>query len=84
MSHDDSELAQRFLEKNIAGGLALSVLAILTDAANDISQYLTSGEADTAGILSVINDVLADMQTGATNFQNLTANFNALCEAMKE
>ncbi len=84
MSHDNSELAQRFFAKSIAGGLALSVLATLTDAANDITTYLTSGEADTEGILSVINDILADLQTSATNFQNLTANFDGLCESLKE
>ena len=84
MAQDNSELAQHFFAKSIAGGLVLSVLATLMSEANDMTAYLTSSEASTEGILSLLNEVLANIQTSATKFQGLIANFDGLCESLKE
>lgn len=68
----------------IAGGIAMGVLATLTDAANDIAAYLTSGEATTEGILSGINEILDDLQTSTANFKRLTGNFDRVCENFRQ
>ncbi len=68
----------------IAGSIAMGVLATLTDAANDIATYLISGEATTEGILSGINEILDDLQDSIANFKRLTGNFDRVCEKVRE
>lgn len=70
-------------ERNIAGGLALSVLATLLDEANNISLCLVN-EATTEDVLSLLNGVLTAVETAAKNFQNLTSNFETLCNSLNE
>ncbi len=45
-------------ELEAASGIAMLVLAVLNEAASNISSYLVSGKATADGITSVIDDTL--------------------------
>jgi len=68
----------------IATSIAMGFMSIMAGATNDMLQYLTSGEATPDGILSLLNDILADIQTRAKKFQTLTGNFDRICEEIGE
>ena len=81
---DNTAEAVQQSNTTIAASIALGFVSIMTDATNDLTQLLVSGEATTENILALLNDVLADIQSSATKFQTLTANFDRVCSDVRE
>lgn len=69
---------------HIAMSLAMTVLSVLTDAANDIAQYIVSDGTSIEGVLSVLDGVLEDLETNTKRFKTFTGDFDRFCNKVRE
>ncbi len=69
---------------HIAMSLAMAVLAVLTDAANNVAQYIVSDGTSIEGVLSVLDGVLANLEMNAKRFKTFTGDFDRFCDKVRE
>ena len=82
MSQNNAEALQPE-NGHIAMSLALATLSTLTDAGNQIARYVVSDATSIEGIVSLLGDVLTDLQASTEKFLTFTENFEHFCENVR-
>lgn len=71
-------------DRSMAKGLAYALLETLTSAAHEVADCLFRGEADTNGILTVINDNIAFVRHNTAKLREMTSDFEGLCSSIRK